>query len=81
MASYSVSYLIVFISFFSLYLSSANYQARVRGIERVTYGDGVTGNFDGYQGGSLMGGFYVTIFLDGIISSPQDEVTIVFDTT
>ena len=81
MASNKASYLIVFISLFSLFFSTASSQTRVRRIERITYGDGVTGDYIGVQGGSLMGGLYVTIFLDGIVSNPQEEVTIVFDGT
>ena len=41
-------------------------------------GDSIDHNLGDSCKGSFMGGFYATILLNGAVSSPQEEATIVF---
>ena len=83
----NLSYLFVFISLYSLLFlsSSTNSQLSnlisVSSISEVIMGDGVSHSLGTKCEGSFMGGFYATILLNGAVSSPQEEATIVFTST
>ena len=76
------SYLVVLLSLSSLLLSPNLSQQpnliSLSSISEVVMGDGLASSLGHRCEGSMMGGFYVTILLNGAISSPQDEATIVF---
>ena len=81
----NLSYLFVLIPLYSLLLSSTNSEIlnliSVKSINEVIMGDGVNHSLGTKCEGSFMGGFYATILLNGAVSSPQEEATIVFTST